>query len=214
MGLSAVSLPGLPSWVILETGLGAAAANLLGQGWQRVLPGCAGTGQEQPWHCSARGQSTPSEGRRQLQFPRRLCRDFWPSGESLMGWGPALSHPELWLPGHILAAPNPVRPQRAGSPWGSGVCCEEGSLRWRPGRAHGPPLPLILPLVGRASALREEAAAGPAAPAAWLPSAPSRSQRAQALMSPWPWPKLGGGEGLEKKSRGGEEKPLPWRGCQ
>lgn len=63
MGLNAVSLPGLLWQVILEMGLDATAANLLGQGWH-VLPGCVGSRQEQCW-----GQHVPSEGKKAAASP-------------------------------------------------------------------------------------------------------------------------------------------------
>lgn len=61
--------------------------------------------------------------------------------------------------------------------------------------AGGPPAPLIPPL-----------SIGHLLSGAWLPSAPSRAQRAAALMSPWPRPSGGSGPGGGKR-RGEKQSP-------
>lgn len=133
----------------------------------------------------------PSEGRKQLHFPCGLCNDFWPSQ-------PLASQDAFWVA---------ASPQRAGSPLaGTRGVLAGRKPPWQPRCADGPPLPLILPLAGCASVPRDEAAAGPAAPAAWLPSAASIPTSPSANEPVVPAQE--GGEGLEKKSDGEKKSPF------
>lgn len=150
------------------------------------------------------GQRTPSMGRRQLRFSHGLCSDSWPSTVP-DGLGTASPPPSplatFWWPRTLFV------PGVLAAPWALG--CAAG--RNRPLAAllcPRPPAPVNPPLVARASALREAAAAARGAPAApRLPSAPSCSQRAPALMSRWPRPRRGE-RGLKRKAEGEKKSPF------
>lgn len=124
-------------------------------------------------------------------------------------------HPSLWLP----KTPFGGRESPAG--WqGLGCAAGEETPLAAPGQGLGcaageetplasravwmAPLPLILPLAGRASAPREGAAAGPASRLAAIccssPTSPSANEPVA--------PAQEGGEGLEKKSEGEKKSPF------